>query len=105
LGKPEELASLIAFLASEQAGFISGTAIAVDGGQAAGLFRPRRYLLTSRATMPLWILLGVAFIQQVLMGEPTLLPAMSSSWPTRLRSPLSDMSLRGRFSALSSGDE
>jgi 3-oxoacyl-[acyl-carrier protein] reductase len=37
LGTPEELGSLIAFLASEQAGFITGTATAVDGGQNAGL--------------------------------------------------------------------
>ncbi len=37
LGKPEELASLIAFLASERAGYITGAAIAVDGGQTAGI--------------------------------------------------------------------
>jgi 3-oxoacyl-[acyl-carrier protein] reductase len=37
LGTPEELGSLIAFLASEQAGFISGTSTTVDGGQNAGL--------------------------------------------------------------------
>lgn len=32
LGRPEELAATIAFLASEQAGFITGQAILVDGG-------------------------------------------------------------------------
>ena len=32
LGKPEELADLVAFLASERAGYITGTAIQVDGG-------------------------------------------------------------------------
>lgn len=32
MGEPEELASLIAYLASEQAGYITGTAIQVDGG-------------------------------------------------------------------------
>jgi len=37
LGRPEELAALIAFLASEQAAYISGTAIAVDGGRTAGI--------------------------------------------------------------------
>jgi len=37
LGEPDELASLIAFLASERAGYITGTAIAVDGGQTAGI--------------------------------------------------------------------
>lgn len=33
LGKPEDLAALITFLASERAGFITGTTIQVDGGQ------------------------------------------------------------------------
>ncbi|OGF61455.1 MAG: hypothetical protein A2Y62_12235 [Candidatus Fischerbacteria bacterium RBG_13_37_8] len=32
LGKPEELARLVAFLASERASYITGTAIQVDGG-------------------------------------------------------------------------
>ena len=32
-GRPEEVADLICFLASERAGFITGTSIAVDGGQ------------------------------------------------------------------------
>jgi 3-oxoacyl-[acyl-carrier protein] reductase len=38
LGKPEELAALITFLASEQAGYITGTTIQVDGGYTQGLF-------------------------------------------------------------------
>jgi 3-oxoacyl-[acyl-carrier protein] reductase len=38
LGKPEELAALIAFLASEQAGYITGTAIQVDGGYIRGIY-------------------------------------------------------------------
>jgi len=37
LGMPEELAALIAFLASEPAGYITGTATAVDGGRTQGL--------------------------------------------------------------------
>lgn len=37
LGRPEELGSLVAFLASEQAAYITGTATAVDGGQMAGI--------------------------------------------------------------------
>ncbi len=37
VGKPEELASLIAFLASEKASYITGTAIPVDGGLYKGL--------------------------------------------------------------------
>lgn len=37
LGKPEELAALITFLASEQAGYITGTTIQVDGGYSQGL--------------------------------------------------------------------
>ena len=32
-GKPEEMADLISFLASERAGFITGTSILIDGGQ------------------------------------------------------------------------
>jgi 3-oxoacyl-[acyl-carrier protein] reductase len=37
LGKPEELAALVTFLASEQAAYITGTTIAVDGGRTAGI--------------------------------------------------------------------
>jgi len=35
-GKPEEVADLIAFLASPRAAFISGTSIAIDGGRTFG---------------------------------------------------------------------
>jgi len=37
MGQPEELAALIAFLASERAGYITGTVIQVDGGYVRGL--------------------------------------------------------------------
>lgn len=37
VGKPEELAALIAFLASEQAAYITGTSIPVDGGAVRAL--------------------------------------------------------------------
>lgn len=37
LGQPEELGALVAFLASEQAGFITGTATAIDGGRTLGI--------------------------------------------------------------------
>lgn len=37
LGKPGELGALVAFLASEQAAFITGTSILVDGGRYQGL--------------------------------------------------------------------
>jgi len=33
LGKPEEIADLVVFLASEQAGFITGTTVSANGGQ------------------------------------------------------------------------
>ena len=35
MGSPQEVAALVAFLASEEAGYISGEAIGIDGG--AGL--------------------------------------------------------------------
>lgn len=37
LGLPEEVAAMICFLASEQAGFVTGQAICVDGGAARSL--------------------------------------------------------------------
>ena len=38
IGKPEEFASAVTFLASEQAGYITGVAIQIDGGFVKGLF-------------------------------------------------------------------
>jgi len=38
LGKPEEMADLVAFLASERAAFINGVNIALDGGQSRAVF-------------------------------------------------------------------
>ena len=38
LGKPEEYGALVAFLASEQAAFITGTSLQIDGGLSRSLF-------------------------------------------------------------------
>jgi NAD(P)-dependent dehydrogenase (short-subunit alcohol dehydrogenase family) len=39
-GKPEEIAELLAFCASEKAGYLTGTDVLIDGGTKAGI-RPR----------------------------------------------------------------
>jgi NAD(P)-dependent dehydrogenase (short-subunit alcohol dehydrogenase family) len=36
LGRPEDVASLFAFLASDEASFITGQCIVIDGGEIAG---------------------------------------------------------------------
>src|SRR5262249_11715718 len=38
LGTPEEFAAVVAFLASERAGYVNGVSIAVDGGLVRSLF-------------------------------------------------------------------
>jgi meso-butanediol dehydrogenase/(S,S)-butanediol dehydrogenase/diacetyl reductase len=46
-GKPEEVAALVAFLASDQAGFITGVAVPIDGGFNAGAYIPPELLRRS----------------------------------------------------------
>ncbi len=43
LGDPQEVASLVSYLASEEAGYISGTVMTMDGGFSAGLGTAGRY--------------------------------------------------------------
>ncbi|MHB8990117.1 MAG: SDR family oxidoreductase [Chloroflexota bacterium] len=38
MGRPEELANVVVFLASERASFVTGVAFQVDGGQYAALY-------------------------------------------------------------------
>jgi 3-oxoacyl-[acyl-carrier protein] reductase len=37
IGQPEEVGALVAFLASKQASYITGTSIQVDGGMVVGI--------------------------------------------------------------------
>ncbi len=46
-GKPEEVAALATFLASDQAGFITGVAVPIDGGFNAGAWIPPELLRNS----------------------------------------------------------
>ncbi|HJZ63660.1 MAG TPA: SDR family oxidoreductase [Candidatus Acidoferrum sp.] len=38
IGSPEEFAAVVTFLASERAGYVNGTSLAIDGGIVRGLF-------------------------------------------------------------------
>ncbi len=38
LGKPEEIGAMVAFLASERAGYLTGASITIDGGQSQALW-------------------------------------------------------------------
>jgi NAD(P)-dependent dehydrogenase (short-subunit alcohol dehydrogenase family) len=38
IGRPEDVADLVVFLASERAGFLTGASITVDGGASRGVY-------------------------------------------------------------------
>jgi len=38
IGRPEDVADLVLFLASERAGFITGASVTVDGGASRGVY-------------------------------------------------------------------
>jgi glucose 1-dehydrogenase len=48
-GEPEDVAGVVAFLASEEAGWITGTTLVVDGGTLANHGRPTLAEATRRA--------------------------------------------------------
>ncbi|MFN8628487.1 MAG: SDR family NAD(P)-dependent oxidoreductase [Candidatus Binatia bacterium] len=50
LGQPEDMASMAAFLASDEAAFVTGTMLVADGGMTAGFYSAAVYRATPQAT-------------------------------------------------------
>ena len=56
MGDPADFGQVVAFLCSEQANFINGIALGVDGGTVTGLLRSRRTGVVGGSRVP-----GVGF--------------------------------------------
>jgi enoyl-[acyl-carrier-protein] reductase (NADH) len=61
LGEPEEVAGLVAYLASARAGFITGASLTIDGGYVAWRIEPTFWHFSDRVVaIAIWSFRGRA---------------------------------------------